>query len=119
MQKRSGLAECLAPLLLILGGCGRVASGTIAGIVTSPDNRRVPDAVVMVVSQDRSTSTGTRTNQSGNFATPALPVGRYTVFAQKEGFARCQMEIVVSQSGVARVDLHLAPLAPASVGDHR
>ena len=119
MHNRCGLAERVVPLLLILGGCGRISSGTIAGTVTRPDNQRVPDAVVMVVSLDRSTSTGTRTNQAGNYATPALPLGRYTVFVQKEGFARCQTEIVVSKSGTARVDLHLVPPAAAAVGDGR
>lgn len=80
------LAGLLAiPLFL----AGQVLTGVISGIVTDPTKAVVPGATVTIANSDTGVVSWTgSTNQSGVYRAPALPVGRYNVSVQKEGFRR-------------------------------
>ncbi|HWX92081.1 MAG TPA: TonB-dependent receptor [Terriglobales bacterium] len=60
--------------------------GQITGIVTDATGAAVPDAQIKIINQETGVITQVGTNSAGNFSTPPLQIGLYTVEVQKEGF---------------------------------
>jgi hypothetical protein len=60
--------------------------GQISGQVTDPQGLAVPKASVEVVNRDTSAKRETQTDESGHYAVPDLPGGRYQVAVQAQGF---------------------------------
>ncbi len=58
----------------------------ITGIVTDPSGAAVPDAKVSITNQDTGAVTLVGSNSAGNFSTPPLILGRYSVTVEKPGF---------------------------------
>lgn len=109
MRRRRGFIMAIAPLLLsALMACRERPSGTITGTVIDGAKARVPDAIVMVVNQGTDASTGVKTNALGEYTTPPLPAGKYTVLVRKEGFrSDLKSGVGVGLLRTVRVDLQL------------
>jgi len=64
-------------------GADRVA---VTGFVTDPSGAAVPDATITLLNQDTGVKTVVATDGAGNFTTPAMILGKYTLQVTKEGF---------------------------------
>jgi len=75
-------------LLGITGGTLRAQTeqASITGTVTDPSSAAVPNAKVTATNVDTQVSAVTKTNSVGNYTLPYLPIGDYTVKAEKAGF---------------------------------
>jgi hypothetical protein len=74
-------------LLLASGGLrAQTVEATITGIVTDPSGAGVPGATVAATHVSTNVSTTTKTNASGYYTLPYLPIGDYILRAEKIGF---------------------------------
>ena len=81
---------------------------SISGFVSDPSGAPVPGAHVTVTSVARNTSVITETNESGNYQTPFLEPGTYTVTVERPGFKRSQQQNIELQTlDRIRVDVQL------------
>ncbi len=58
----------------------------ITGLVTDTSGAGVPDAKVTITNQDTGAKIVVGTNSAGNYSTPPLQLGTYTIEVEKEGF---------------------------------
>src|SRR5262245_18576990 len=66
----------------------QTTTGSIVGKITDPTGAVVPGAVVTVSNVDTGISTKINTDSSGNYAITPLPVGRYSVTVEAQGFKK-------------------------------
>jgi len=62
--------------------------GTVTGRVLDPSSAAVANAGVVVTNQETGVRTTTRTNETGNYVVPQLPVGRYEITIEAPGFRK-------------------------------
>ncbi len=87
---------------------GQVDRGGIVGTVTDSSGAVVPSATVSVTNVGTGAVTRLTTDASGEYTATLLPIGTYTVTAEKEGFQRTvQPDVVVGIGLVVRTDLVL------------
>jgi len=78
------LGFALAPVTKLYGqGSDR---GIITGLVTDASGAAVPNATVTIINQDTSVKTVVQTTGDGNYASPPLILGTYTVQVEVQGF---------------------------------
>lgn len=78
---------CLFVTFSVLGAYAQFADrAVITGLVTDATGAAVPDAQVKILNQETAVVTLVGTNTVGNFSTPPLQIGLYTVEVQKAGF---------------------------------
>jgi hypothetical protein len=83
-------------------------TATIVGAVTDSTGAVVPNAVIVVTQAETGLKRETRTNQSGIYVVPALPVGTYSVSAELTGFKRTTVSgVVLEVNQEARINLTL------------
>ncbi|MBV9088273.1 MAG: TonB-dependent receptor, partial [Acidobacteriaceae bacterium] len=108
---RIALAPSLVALLigiLALSAWGQEVTAVITGSVTDPSGAPVANANVTARDLDRGTTWPTVTNDSGIYNIPRVPVGRYEVKAEAQGFRAAvypAFTLVLNQA--ARVDFQL------------
>jgi outer membrane receptor protein involved in Fe transport len=79
----------LALTILACAAFSQILTGTISGTVTDSTEAIVPNAAVTIVNADTGVTVWHGvTNESGVYRAPALPVGRYNVTVQVQGFKR-------------------------------
>ncbi len=105
---RSLAMTALLSFVLVNGLRAQTTRGTILGTVTDQSGAVVPGVTITV----RETATGqTRTdttNSSGDYVIPELPVGPYTVDAEKQGFAKVERSgLTLQVDQKMRVDIAL------------
>src|SRR5215472_15464314 len=86
-------------------------TAVISGTVTDSTGALVPGASVTIVNPETGTTTwhGT-TNESGVYRAPALPVGRYNVVAEFQGFKRAEIAgISLTVDQRSTIDVTLEP----------
>ena len=89
----------------VLAQSGR---GTISGTVIDSAGAVVPGANIIVTNPATGVSSTTRSNETGTYTVPDLPVGEYSVQAEKEGFkALIRSGITVNAASSVRVDFSL------------
>src|SRR5947199_9357902 len=66
--------------------CGQGTSGTILGTVTDPQGAVIAGVTVSVKNLDTQRQRQVVTDSSGYYRVEALPVGRYEVRAERQGF---------------------------------
>lgn len=98
---------CLCLVLLpIATFCQDLAS--IVGTVTDPSGAAVPEANITITNQNTGDSRTAVTNPSGSYSVLALPIGTYSVRAERAGFqAYVQSGIRLNIRDVVRVDVRL------------
>src|SRR5919198_1882782 len=95
-----GRRPLLLALMLVAACCARVAaqsgSGVAAleGVVTDPDNRAIPDALVLIVSNETGYERAMFTDTHGRYFAPLMPVGSYTIDVSAKGFAHVEQPAV-------------------------
>lgn len=93
---------------------GQTATGTLSGAIVDESGGALPDVRVIAASLTTGLQRQTTSDAQGAFAIAMLPVGRYSVTAQRSGFAAAQVkEVVVSAGSDAsiRIELKIASLA--------
>ncbi len=84
--------------------------GGIQGTITDSTGAAIPDALVTVKSQDTGLVRTLTTDSDGNYAITELPLGNYSVTAEKSGFRRATLhDVVVVVSINQRANLQLTP----------
>ncbi len=76
-------------VLLTLGAASRAfaqSTGSIRGTVTDPSGAAIANAAVTVTDNGTGLSRDTKTNESGIFVYPDLPIGTYTLKISASGF---------------------------------
>src|SRR5260370_25405518 len=69
--------------------------GDVRGTVVDPQQRPIVAARITLVSRTSSFARTTATNDSGNFALRAVPVGEYTLAVESPGFMKTAQALVV------------------------
>lgn len=110
MKRALGLCVLLACVLL--SGRSLYAQladrGVITGLVTDASGSAIPDAKVTITNQETGVKTVVGTNSAGNYSTPPLILGTYTVEVEKEGFKlSTNRGIVLSGAQTYRRDVRL------------
>jgi hypothetical protein len=101
----------LALLLVLLGlpiAHAQDVRATITGTITDPSGAPVAGAIVTATNTATNTPVVTRSTESGNFVTPFLAPGAYSVTVERPGFKRfVRSEVMLQSLDVARVDVRL------------
>src|SRR5271167_4233215 len=81
------LSVAVGLLLCVTPAFSQSSSGQISGQVTDPQGLIIQKATVDIVNRDTSAKQETKTDEAGHYSVADLPVGRYQVVVQAEGFA--------------------------------
>lgn len=86
----------------------QTATGQINGTIGDATGAVIPGAGVTVTNEETGLTRETSTNESGDYTFPFLPVGRYSVQANSEGFQQARrVGIRLNVNQTLRVDLDL------------
>ena len=94
--------------LCALRGQAQVVGGTLAGVITDETGATLSNVAVLVHNDETGNERKLTTGSDGRFSAPSIPVGTYTITAQREGFAtqhRTGIPLTVGQS--KQIDLIL------------
>ncbi|HEX4594593.1 MAG TPA: carboxypeptidase-like regulatory domain-containing protein, partial [Bryobacteraceae bacterium] len=89
--------------------CAQV-TGSISGLVQDTSGAAVPNATVTVRSLETGATRTIMTDETGSYRALSLPVGRYEIRAEKEGFktaVRTGVELVVGQAAALNLSLEV------------
>jgi len=96
--------------LLLLSGTAALASitGTISGLVTDPGGAVVAGASVKATNVQTGVEQTITTDAKGFYSFPALPIGKYTISVQQQGFKDFEeRNITLDANSVIRADARL------------
>src|SRR5216683_1591557 len=114
MTGRKSVAFCYMVFLLIAfagavqSAWSQEVTAAVVGTITDPSAAPIKDADVKVTDTERGTVWTTKTNDSGSYTLPRLPVGNYSVKVSAVGFdtaAYPAFTLVLNQT--ARVDVQM------------
>ena len=90
-----------AVVLLLLAGAARAQSpaATLGGTVLDENGAVVPAVEITVLSLSTAVQRHASTGGAGAFVVPLLPPGRYTLTAQRDGFATLEVRNIVLNVG--------------------
>jgi hypothetical protein len=110
----------MSRFILFFAFCGIVwaqsGRGTITGRITDPSDAAVANSTVTVTNQDTGVRSTTQSNQDGNYSIPQLPVGRYELTVESQGFRRYvrpEVNIAVAQTLAINVKLEVGQIEQA------
>ena len=100
------LGVAIAPVKMLYGqGSDR---GIITGLVSDASGAAVPNATVTIINQDTSVKTVVQATGDGNYASPPLILGTYTVQVVVQGFKAFERTgIILTGGSDYRQDVHL------------
>ncbi|HUA21341.1 MAG TPA: carboxypeptidase-like regulatory domain-containing protein [Bryobacteraceae bacterium] len=104
------IAASLLALSLAVPLCGQVVGGSISGAVLDESGAGIAGATVIVKNVETGAQRKLATDESGRYAVPSLPVGRYEITASKESFhsqTTTGVEVTVGQASVVDLTLQL------------
>ncbi|MET0239037.1 MAG: TonB-dependent receptor [Sphingobium sp.] len=105
MVLASGAAMLTAP-----AAAQDITSGTLSGKVTNPSGAAVAGASVTVSSNARSVTRTVTSGPDGSFSVPQLPVGTYTINAEKDGVGAVTLTDAVVALGGSSFTVKLEPV---------
>ena len=88
---------------------GQAESASIVGTVTDASTASVPGAVISFRNNQTNAVANTRTGQDGNYTSPPLAAGAFTVTVEQQGFKRIVQTVNLDVDQRARVDFALQP----------
>lgn len=93
----------------------QLQGGEVTGTIKNPDGVPVPDAVVVLSSEDSGIGPvrGT-TNATGRYALCGVPFGSYKLGANAPGYQDAEPKLVIVSSAVRSLDLTLIPLSKSA-----
>ncbi len=104
----SRLAVLLAAFLVLFAVQAFAQEATILGTVTDPTGAAVPNAPVAVTNAETGVVRNTTTNSDGQYVSPDLVIGRYSVRVAVTGFkATEQKNVVLAVGDRTRLDFKL------------
>ena len=92
----------------------QLPTGTILGTVADQTGAVVPDVTVTATNTETGVSRLTRAGNNGTYRFPSLPVGTYTVQAEKGGFQtmiQSGLRLAVGQEAVLNFRLQVGQVA--------
>jgi len=97
---RRALQVMFAAVLAVAASLqAQVPTGSISGLVTDPKDAVVAGAQVVLTSTAQGFERNTRTNGSGLYVLPDLPVGEYILRINQAGFSVTEFKSVVIEAG--------------------
>ena len=115
-DKRALLAAVFCSLVFLV--CPHLygqATGSFSGTVSDKAGAVISSATVKVTSQDTGLSRDARTDDSGHYLVPLLPVAQYTIRVESQGFQTNEQKDIRLQVDEHReVDFALAPASVTS-----
>src|SRR5438045_2086060 len=106
-MKRVFLASFIV-LFFLTHAYAQFDTGSVLGSLHDQSGSVVAGATVTLTNADTGITLETKSNDQGYYEFPTARIGRYTVKAEKEGFAAAVAEnLVLSVSARQRVDLAL------------
>ena len=105
-------ALLLCTAIFVLAGIANAQTfrGLILGTVTDASGAAVPGATVTVKNDDTGLTRTVSTVDDGSYEVPELPIGKYTVTAEKSGFKLGKVSgVQVEVSSQVRTDFVLQP----------
>jgi hypothetical protein len=93
---------------VIINGYAQVNNASITGLVADPTGAAVAGALVTAKNQATNVDTEVKTDSSGYFTFPSLPVGSYVLTVEGQGFKKAKRDSVALEVGQkARIDFTL------------
>src|SRR3970040_1564381 len=89
------------------GLLSQVHTASLTGLVTDPTGAVVPEARVTAKNKATNIEQSIATDSSGYYVSPSLPVGRYDLRVEKEGFKTGVADLVLEVAQKARQDFTL------------
>ncbi|HXW08537.1 MAG TPA: TonB-dependent receptor, partial [Vicinamibacterales bacterium] len=88
----------------------QTATGQITGTVRDVTGAVMPGVKVVVTNQQTGLTRETKSNNSGDYVIPLLPVGRYLVSGEQAGFKMAlHSDVLLTVDQIQRVDMLLEP----------
>ncbi|HJZ78937.1 MAG TPA: TonB-dependent receptor, partial [Pyrinomonadaceae bacterium] len=104
------LAITLGPIAATHLVFGQAVSGTLLGTITDPHNAVVAGATVTITEVNTNIKRSVVTNESGNYTFDHLPLGKYLIEVEHEGFKKVlKSDVDVTVNNTTRTDLGLEP----------
>ena len=103
-------------VLIPVASFGQTATATLSGVVADDSDAVLPDATLRLLNVDTAVSRTTTANAGGSFTFPFVIPGRYTLRAERDGFAPAELANIVLSVGdhlSLRVRLKLGNVADA------
>src|SRR4051812_29577840 len=108
MRKRS-VGFALVALLLSASAYAQRTSATVRGTVRDSTQAVLPGATVTVVNQDTGLTRATVTNSVGAYVASELPIGRYKITAELQGFKTAtRTDVILRVADDLGLDFELA-----------
>ncbi len=105
---RVGVVALTLLLLLSASSLAQTITGTITGTITDASGGLVPNATITATNVDTNVKTTARTNESGIYNLLFLPVGRYNVEVEAQGFKRSALgPVAIEVNQTARLDVQM------------
>ena len=96
----------LLSLLLCHGAAWAATTGSIAGTLKDPSGAVIPGAFILVTNVAQGIQNKTSTDGNGVYNFPSLPVGRYDLLVQVEGFRQAKRNgLVIDADSALQIDL--------------
>ncbi len=89
----------------------QIVGGTLSGTITDSSGAAVAGAAVLIHNEETGTERRLRTDSSGHYAAPSLPIGSYSVTVEAAGFVterRRGVSLTVGQASDLNLSLHVA-----------
>jgi hypothetical protein len=108
MRKQS-MVLALFALLVAASAYAQRTSATVRGTVRDSTQAVLPGATVTVVNTDTGLTRATVTNSVGAYAVPELPIGRYRITAELQGFKTAtRTDVILKVADDLGLDFELA-----------
>jgi len=109
---RAGLAAVVAAGLTTIAAPASAADLLLTGTIASAGGEKMGGVTVSAKAEGSVTTTTVYTDEAGEYYFPALPAGKYTVWAQAVSFETAKGD--VDLSAARRQDFKLSPLTDAN-----
>jgi hypothetical protein len=95
-------------LAIVLATLAFAQSSGIQGVISDPSGAGVPDVAVTITNTATGVVTSVRSNETGFYSAPFLPLGTYRIGAEKTGFSQVSRDnLTLNVDQIARVDFTL------------
>jgi hypothetical protein len=94
--------------LVLCGLLGAATTGSISGSAIDPSGAVVPGAMLTVTNTATGVQSKTTSNEKGFYSFPSLPVGRYDLAIELEGFSpQKRTGLIIDADGALQIDMTL------------
>jgi len=108
MKNCQPVAICLALLASAFSAFSQADRGVITGIITDQQGATIPNAAVQILNENTQVVTSIAATTSGNYTSPPLIIGTYTVKVEVPGFkSSTTIGIRLDSGQTFRHDIHL------------